>query len=611
MCGIAGIVAPDSIRYKENLQAMLDTLRHRGPDGEGIAVFDNCILGHRRLSIVDIAGGSQPLYSHDNKKALTFNGEIYGYQAMRAKLDYPFRSQSDTEVILALYEKYGDNFVQHLPGMFAFAIWDDDKHQLICARDRFGEKPLYMAYGPEQELIFASEIKAVLASGLVKPLIDKKQLAYYLQYLSTGSGASIYSNIMNVKPGHVLLHQANGNKPPSLNSSPYWKLPEPLRKIKMDEAEEEFDRLFSIAVEKQLVADVDIGCFLSGGVDSSAVVQQAVQFKPGLQTFSFGFSEGADERAFAALLASGLHTTHRELTDSAENIAALLWKMADVYDEPFADSSNIPGWLLAGQARNYVKVALTGDGSDELLGGYAWYRELLNSPYRPGSFKGAALEAMRKLGLLYKKHYDAAWYRSAGYYTLRHSQQKMFFNNEMLAAIGFREEDIPFSGFVPTDHKAAKYYHNIEDALRADINSYLPADILVKTDRAAMAHGLELRSPFLDVDLASFILSLPPQFKVTGEEDKILLRKAFRNKLPPDILKRKKQGFGAPVNKWQEQPDVQALKNEVLYDRNNGMYRFLDYEKTLPLAKQNNYYGWILLVLSIWFRKNQAHIQMP
>ncbi len=373
MCGIAGIVAPEADRYRPALEHMVAALRHRGPDGSGTHVFPGCTLGHTRLSIVDLTTGDQPMLAADGTLAITFNGEIYGFREIKQRLrDYQFHTTSDTEVILALYQTYGENYLQYLPGMFAFAIWDERQQALFAARDRFGEKPFYYAWGSGGEFLFASEIKSLTASGLLQPKISRESLVHYLRYLYVHPHRTIYSNVFVLPPAHGLRLKGT-----QLSVERYWQLPATTEVLSEQDAIAEFRRLFERAVERQLIADVPVGSFLSGGLDSSSVVAVASRNYPGLKTFSFGFRDSINELPFARQIADLYDTDHVELEDQQTDIAELLIEMARVYDEPFADSSNIPTYLISQAARCYGKVVITGDGGDELLAGYDfWYRAI-------------------------------------------------------------------------------------------------------------------------------------------------------------------------------------------------------------------------------------------
>jgi asparagine synthase (glutamine-hydrolysing) len=354
MCGISGIVGKKSEQYSNAMHAMAQALHHRGPDGSAVYFFENCALGHNRLSIVDLATGEQPMITPDKNRGIVFNGEIYGYKEIKEALqkEFHFKTASDTEVILALYQKYGEKLPEHLPGMFAFAIWDDEKQKLFCARDRFGEKPFYYAWGEGGEFIFASEIKAILATGLVKPVIDRGSLVHYLRHLYVEPGKSIYKNIFVLPPAHYLIAH-NGD----VVVGRYWQLPVVDEKIGVDEAVDKFKILLKQAVERQLVADVPVGAFLSGGLDSTTIVSLASGLKQGISTYSFGFGDSINELPFAREAAAKYKTTHLELQAGAFDLAELFVEMQNIYDEPFADSSNIPTYLIAKLAREHTNIA--------------------------------------------------------------------------------------------------------------------------------------------------------------------------------------------------------------------------------------------------------------
>jgi asparagine synthase (glutamine-hydrolysing) len=570
MCGIAGIVGAKAGLMRDRVERMVATLRHRGPDASGVLPFENAVLGHARLSIVDLSGGAQPLESaarDGGRIAVTFNGEIYGYRELRGGLHhagYPFRTSGDTEVILALYARDGARLAEHLPGMFAFGLWDDGAQELFLARDRFGEKPLYWARYEQdgaRGIVFASEIKAILASGLVRAGLDRDALAHYLQHLDVHPAQSIYENFHTLPPGHSMTYAAG-----EVRVRRYWDLPETRDDITAAEAAEELRHLFRQAVARQLVADVPVGAFLSGGLDSSTVVALAAALKPGLETFAFRFRGAvgeADEVEYAASVARMHGTRHRVLEDSDADIAGLLREMARVYDEPFADSSNIATFLISRLARQHLKVVLTGDGGDELLAGYPWYRELA------GPFQG-----------------------SVGAARLRQNQ---YFSDATLAKFGLAP---------PRLKQPIERSNTVDDALRMDLRDYMPGDILVKIDRAAMSHGLELRAPFLDVDLASFLIALPPRLKIDGRTDKLLLRQAFADLWPERVQKRGKQGFGAPVAEWLARPPVQDLVRTRLCDPRHPLFSLLPFDVTRIAVERQNFQAWSLLTLALWLEEH-------
>lgn len=609
MCGIAGIVA-DHIteHHRHALKRMTDAIQHRGPDAEGHLSFGTCALGHRRLAIVDIATGAQPMRSANGRAAVTFNGEIYGYQDIRSKFaDYAFQTKSDTEVILALYQRYGTEAAQHLPGMFAFAVWDEDKQQLFCARDRFGEKPLYYATGRGGEFVFSSEIKGILASGFVETVLDSGAVVRYLRRQSVRSDQSIYSNIHLLPPAHCLTFQRG-----RVEVRRYWTPPAIDDQINIDDAVAQFRALLRSAVKRQLVADVPVGAFLSGGLDSSTICLVANEITGDLRTFSFDFEGDHSEIEYARAVANAYRTRHVELTTGGVDIAAEVVRMQGVYDEPFADNSNIPTYLLAREARRHVKVVLTGDGGDELFGGYGWYKPLLwmetagragmlswvaarvgNRLARVVGLPGEGAREARIMGLAYGRQHDSV--------LAAHRAQLTFFGQSEIEALGLSNHA---STTVP---ELSRSSGSMDDVLRLDIEDYMPADILTKIDRASMAHGLELRSPFLDVDFASFCLALPYRLKVSTEEDKIILRRAFSSKWPESIRRRSKQGFGVPLERWLRNPGICDLERRFLHDSSAAIYDVISYRGTQAILRRENVQQrWSLLILAIWLAQRRG-----
>lgn len=597
MCGIAGIVANNSEKYNNELDKMLVSLRHRGPDGSGSFSYGNCALGHVRLSIVDLSTGAQPMFNRDKSSAITFNGEIYGYHAMRTGLeaDYKFQTASDTEVILALYDKFGGKLIGKLPGMFAFAIWDDKQQKLFAARDRFGEKPFYYAIGKNGEFIFASEIKAILATGLVEPILDKESLVHYLRHLYVAPDKTIYRNIFTLPPAHTLAWH-NGN----ITVERYWQMPATDESIGLAEATEKFKSLLDQAVKDQLVADVPVAAFLSGGLDSSSIVAEASRYAKNLNTIAFGFGESINELPFARAVAKKYDTKHLELTAKDYDLVELIQEMQTVYDEPFADSSNIPTYLISKEASKIAKVVLTGDGGDELFGGYtSWYKPLLYMQEN----KPLALGKIARLVLSEQKDKVREIY-----YRYRGQQNRNFFTSVLAAHVAkntyFSDSDLAdLLGTAMNSELVAKG-DNLDDAMKFDAGHYMPGDILVKTDRAAMANGLELRSPFLNVPFAEFCLSLPSRLKIDEQRDKIILREAMAMKWPEEIRARKKQGFGSPVADWLREPGLAKLKQGILGDKKSRIFDILDFSAVQTFARKNNYQAWILLNLALWLEKH-------
>ncbi len=605
MCGITGIVGQGiNSDDKQTISRMVDSMGHRGPDGNGVKLFEQCALGHVRLSIIDLSTGHQPMLSEDEDLAITFNGEIYGYQAImdRLAVDYQFRTSSDTEVVLNLYKAHGTSMMKHLPGMFAFAIWDEKNRSLFCARDRFGEKPFYYAQTECGKLIFASEIKTILASKMIQPKLCYSSLNHYLRHLYVHPNTTIYSNIKVLPPGHCMEYK-NGQ----LSVSSYWEIPHENLKIDENEAAAELERLLEKSVDKQLVADVPVGIFLSGGLDSSSIVAAASKAGKKLKTFSFGFGDSINELPFARAIADKYQTEHTELFARDFDIPELLQQMTGIYDEPFADSSNIPTYLISKEAVKHVKVVLGGDAGDELLGGYNRYRIL------QGAVKASALDS--KLSFLWKVVAKAMRYAGADQnldYSLRAqgislkgkypdfsrliSNLNVYFSDSDLMSLGLKVDSDVMPEITGSDI--------LNEAMRFDSGNYMPGNILVKTDRAAMANSLELRAPFLDVELSEFCLKLPSSLKLKKGQTKYLLRKAYSRNWPKKVQSHGKQGFGAPVGEWLKLPGMAPVIERCLKSKSAVINSILEPEAVAKFAAGNDYKTWSLLVLALWLEQN-------
>lgn len=564
--------------------------------------FRSCALGHTRLSIIDLETGRQPMVSAHSQCAISFNGEIYNFRDLKAGLaGYPFRTSSDTEVILALYEARGAGAVSELIGMYAFAIWDDGRRELFCARDRFGEKPLFYAFGRNGEFLVASEIKAILASGLIQPVLSAEALCHYLSYLYVNAGRTIYQNVFVLPPAHTLRY-SNGE----VTIERYWHLPQAQpQPIGLQDAASELRVLLDRAVSRCLVADVPVGAFLSGGLDSSTVVALASRRQERIKTFFFDFADSSSELRYARDVAELYHTDHTALSDKKAGIADLLLTMQECFDEPFADSSNIPEWLIAKAARKYVKVVVGGDGGDELLGGYThWYRPLwtLTNRLNEGRKWTNQYDSLLPFRRLAPRR--RLFQRSKGGIVRSildaHRAQRRYFTDKQLSELGLcpPHTDAP---------RALGSGDPLEEVLRADIEDYLPGDILTKVDRASMSHGLEVRSPFLDVDVATFCIGLPISLKIDEKGDKRLLHEAMANMWPASLRTRGKQGFGAPVQAWLKRKDLKELKECYLNDRCQPLFDLLPFERTRDFIAVDDYLTWILLVLAVWLDRHKAH----
>ncbi len=569
MCGITGWANLDSRTppfegARELLHAMCERMVHRGPDSEGLFVTNGAALGMRRLAIIDLVTGEQPVFNEDKSVATILNGEIYNYRELRAgleKLGHTFRSASDTEVLPHLYEEHGAEMVRELNGMFAFALWDAKRRRLLVARDRFGEKPLYWGVF-DNTLLFASEPKVLLAHPAVKPTLNLQALRQYLSFDYVPAPLSIYQGIQKLPAAHMLTLE-NGR----ITIEPYWclsyKTSQPVPSER--EAAEHLQDLLADSVRMRLVSDVPLGVLLSGGVDSSSVAALAVRASSeAVKTFSISFAESSfDESAYARSVAKFLGTDHHEERLSANLAANLVGEIGAWMDEPFSDPSLVPTYLLSRFTRKHVTVALGGDGGDELFAGYPMYAghrwaEIYNkvpAPLRTGMIeplvrllpvktKNLSLDykAMRfvtgtKYEMVARHH---IWF---GSFTPGEQQQLL-----TVEALQQTENDIYREA-----RQMVEQCDNDDTVTRMqslDTRLYLAEDILTKVDRASMAVSLEVRAPFLDPRVAEYAASLPPNYKLRGHKTKYILKKAVHELLPPFVTRRGKKGFGVPVAEW-------------------------------------------------------------
>ncbi|WP_419869066.1 asparagine synthase (glutamine-hydrolyzing) [Chryseobacterium sp. CT-SW4] len=595
MCGIAGIIANNAKNYQDNIQKMTDAIAHRGPDSAQLEFYENAALGHRRLSIIDLSeNGKQPMFSNTQKECIVLNGEIYGYQTLKNEYsEYPYHGSSDTEVILAMYQRKQEKLIHDLPGMFAFALWDEEKQQLFCARDRFGEKPFFYAIGPNNEFIFASEIKAILASGLIRPKVNNDALAHYLQYGYVSSYQSIYSNIYTLPPAHQLTW-----KDGKASVSRYYSIPAKDRNLSLSDAKEEFIYLLKNAVKKQLIADVEVGSFLSGGLDSSSIVALVAEFLPKQTTISFGYDHESSELKYAKEIADKYQTNHIEVHEKKQDLADSLLKISPFFDEPFADISFIPHYEICRNAKKSLTVVLSGDVGDELFGGYDFYRveNILRNHF---SYKNI----IAKFGLkLYQnlKQVSFVTQKNLEHNSILDFHQNFVrnsFNKEEQRALGILSDyQQPYS-FNPDPH-------SLNDIMRVDLEGYVPANMMVKSDRMAMANSLEVRTPFLDIDFAEFCIQLPEQLKLTNDNDKIILREAMGSYWTETIRKRHKQGFGMSVKSWFEEDNLMNLSNDLLKNPDQKVFNYIDFNTTQKFLNKDHRH-WNLLQLALWAHNNQ------
>lgn len=611
MCGISVAIGRDNVKLQAAVERMTDTIRHRGPDEFRVSSFDGCVMGHARLSVIDLISGSQPMASASGRRIIVFNGEIYNFRQLRGELEllgYKFRTSSDTEVILNAYDAWGSGCLDRFRGMFAFAIWDNQKRELFAARDLFGEKPFYFASAPDNVFLVSSEIKAIIAAGLIAPKIDPVSIDAFLALGYVPPDRSIYANIHTLAPGHFLYWKAG-----SFKITRYWQPILKERSITLDDAIQRTQELLRQAVARQTVADVPVGAFLSGGLDSSTIValMQAESNKP-VKTFSVGFGKYINELPFARAVAKKYKTEHYEIDLGTPDAAGMLMRMAQIYDEPFADSSNIPTYLISEFARKQVKVVLSGDGGDELFGGYSWaYPMLVKSGEVPRSL--ALWIILRSLSKLLRHCWNPLSLYSAGC-GLAVRQPDMWQRQIMQSIYIKKEVRQKLWGKCPADgapYYPGSYYQppdGIKGANRGfyfDLTSYLPGDILVKVDRAAMAVGLETRAPFLDRDLVEFSLSLPVNLKVSEWKTKILLQKACADYWPKELQGRRKQGFGSPVDVWLDLPAVKKITERVFSNR--SPLRALLPGVNEAYTKRRDQEAWMLLTLGLWLEEHGAN----
>jgi asparagine synthase (glutamine-hydrolysing) len=561
MCGICGLVSWNAPPDGEALGRMLAALVHRGPDGEGRHASGPAALGVRRLAVIDIETGSQPAFNEDRSVAVVLNGEIYNYLELRAGLaarGHRFTGRGDTEVLPHLYEEMGEDFLRPLVGMFAIALWDARKPRLLLARDRLGQKPLFYCRPGASGLAFASEIKALAAAGLCSREPDYAALGEYLGKLYIGGERTIYREVRQLPPAHLALAGRAG-----FELRRYWDAwAVPARQGELREAAlaEELEALLLDSVRLQLRSDVPTGCFLSGGLDSSVISALARRLAPEVSTFTVGFGEAEyDESGPARRVAEHLGTRHVEMR-AGELTADLAAAVPGMFDQPFGDSSALPTWMVARLARAGVTVALSGDGADELFGGYRRYRaraaaRLLSR--LPGPVRGAVATAGRALGSRRGRRGGAGedlrrLAALAGELGLRPDVTRPpYFDRaaqaELLAPAAL--EAVREAG--GADRPAARPERpGAGQAMLLDLAGYLPDDILTKVDRASMAVSLEARAPYLDHRVVEFVLSLPPGARAGGRGGKRLLRRLAARLLPAETLRRGKQGFAVPLQEW-------------------------------------------------------------
>ncbi len=617
MCGIVSILAKSpeiaansAPLINDSLPRMLETLNLRGPDEQHQKRHGLAWLGHTRLSIIDLSTGSQPMFNEDGSVGTVFNGEIYNFPELRDQLKargHTFATNSDTEVIVHLYEEYGEQLFTHLNGMFAICVYDTKNDVFLVGRDRTGEKPV-LYHETDEHILVASELKALLQWPDMKREVDRDALALYLNFMCVPSPLSIFKGIKKLPPAHY-IKISNGQT----TMAPYWQPGQHINwKMTEKQAVEEFQELFEDSVRRRIMADVPLGVFLSGGIDSSAVTAMTAQaIDEPIQTFCVGFADGHDERPYARLVADRYRTQHRELhVDTTVNEAFPL--VMDYFDEPFADSSSIPTYLVSKAAREHVTVVLTGDGGDELFGGYDAY---IHQKYQRGGKLTSKLNRMimqragaAGLGKIVESLYprkSSAWQQQHWQYL-----RSTVWPDQMPNWLGKNSFDTE-NFFRQNTWLDVQDNDPLSVAFRFDFNYYLPDDLLKKVDMAAMLTSLECRAPFLDHRLVEFSLRIPPTLKLRGDSLKHVLKKGMEDHLPHEVLYRSKLGFGAPVMNW-----INGSLKELSRDLIQPGCRVEDYfEPEMVRSVANTAFSgdesnfrtahqiWTILVLEWWLRK--------
>lgn len=620
MCGIAGFVNADTLPADRGLlERMTATIRHRGPDGDGFYLDGPVALGNRRLAIIDVEGGAQPLADEDGSTWVTYNGELYNECALRDELrarGHRYRTQTDTESLVHLYEEHGPDFVERLNGMFALALWDRRRSRLVLARDRMGQKPLYYALDARGGLVFGSEAKAVLAHPEASRRLDPGGLARYLFYEYVPAPGSIWDGIKKLPPAHLLIWEGG-----RVTIRRYWQAPLPTREaLDFDEEAGRFWSAFRDAVARHRRSEVPLGVFLSGGVDSSSVAAALAETEPAasVRTFSIGFEDPTfDESAHARAVARHLGTEHHERTFSAATVLELLPEVATWLDEPFGDASILPTHLLSRFARERVTVVLGGDGADELLAGYPTFAaERAAGLFRrlPGparALAGAAVGSLPvdhgnfSLDFKLKQFLKGASEPLA----LAHQRWLGSFSGSEIARLLAAPPMID----VEAEHlgRAARLAVGADPLTRSLAlyqDTYLPDDILTKVDRASMACSLEVRAPFLDADLVDRVSMLPSIFKYGRGQTKRLLKRSAAGRLPPSTLERPKKGFGIPVARWLRGPLSGLLDDLLGPDRlaRQGIFRPEEVARRVREhrngTRDHRKPLWTLLMFQLWHR---------
>jgi len=608
MCGFAGLIGKDLVQ-EADIVHMRDTMSHRGPDGAGVWISTDGVvgMGHRRLSIIDLSPlGHQPMANEDENIWIVYNGEIYNFLELQSELKkrgHIFRSRTDTEVIIHAYEEWDLECLTRFNGMFAFALWDERSKRLFAARDRLGIKPFYYWQEQRGRFAFASQLKALMmVPGFVRQ-IDRESVYWYLALRRVPAPLCIIQNCATLSPGHYLFYDPMRSH---LEIRQYWSAAtftesDPLC-INENEIEEEFDQLIQNAVRAQLVSDVPIGAFLSGGVDSSLVVAMMAKANAEIRTFTIGFEGRFDEAPHARRVAHALGARHEEMYVSEKEMLEFAPRLPEVYDEPLADSSAIPTYWISHLTQQHVKVALSGDGGDELFGGYAKKYQNIRRWYFAWDKVKPCRRAISGVAS------QLPWGRMQKAMNVLSSNDAAELLQNVVGCWRFKEMDfICRNGFKfkMGQNRELQKGNFVSQLMLDDLTTYLPDELLVKVDRASMGVSLETRVPILDHQIVEFALRLPLRLKIKGTDSKILMKKTLKKYIQPELVERPKRGFGAPLDNWlrgglkwmiEEYLDPAKIRQQGIFEEkvvNKAIKHFLR-------GDASHYRVWSLIVFQMW-----------
>ena len=617
ICGIVNVIESDPVD-RAVIERMTEALARRGPDDAGYFVEGRVGLGHRRLSIIDLSGGRQPIFNEDRSAAIIFNGEIYNHRALASVLrtaGHTFKTRSDTETILHAYEEYGDDCVQQLRGMFGFAIWDRRKRRLLLARDRLGVKPVYY-YRNGRFLAFASEIKSLLEIASIPREVDPEALDMYLSLRYVPGPRTMFKNIYRLQPGHILVADDNG-----VRITKYWDIDYPNPELHSPQyLLERFRELLEESVRLRLLSEVPLGVFLSGGLDSSAILATMSRIAGGdrVKTFSVGYEassaeeEAANEFEYARLATDVFASEHHEYRLDARNFAEFVPDLVRYLDEPLADPSCIPLYFISKLAREHITVVLSGEGADEILAGYGIYGRMLTLDRLCGG-SGALGRLAPWIARLTPSEKLRHYVRMCGQplKTRYRGVSRGFSAEGKLRLVGgdrMTQSEQRLQEIFDGHFRAVEKASPLDQMLYVDAKVWLPDDLLLKADKMTMANGLELRVPFLDHQLVEFAATLPNALKIRGKGGKTLLRSAMRRVLPDAIIDRPKKGFPIPIGSWLR-TSLRQFTRDYLLARDSACGRYVDRDETALLVQEHEQGRadrsqeiWTLLVFEFWHR---------